>query len=31
MDIIRAFYDGKTGLAPNRFGPVRLKEEDTPA
>jgi 1-acyl-sn-glycerol-3-phosphate acyltransferase len=28
MDVIRAFYAGKTGLRANRFGPVRLKEED---
>jgi 1-acyl-sn-glycerol-3-phosphate acyltransferase len=27
MDLIRAFYAGKEGLKPNRFGPVRLKEE----
>jgi len=31
MDAIRAFYAGKTGLAPDRFGPVRLKEEDPTA
>lgn len=30
MDRIRAFYDGKTGLKAGRFGPVRLREEDTP-
>lgn len=28
MDVIRAFYVGKEGLRPNRFGPVRLREED---
>ena len=28
MDLIRAFYDGKTGLHADRFGPVRLREED---
>ena len=28
MNVIRAFYEGKTGLAANRFGPVRLKEEE---
>jgi 1-acyl-sn-glycerol-3-phosphate acyltransferase len=28
MDVIRAFYDGKEGLKPGRFGPVRLREED---
>lgn len=28
MDRIRAFYDGKTGLKPNRFGVPRLREED---
>lgn len=27
MDRMRAFYDGKTGLKPGRFGPIRLKEE----
>lgn len=29
MDRIREFYAGKTGLRPDRFGPIRLKEEDT--
>lgn len=28
MDRIRAFYEGKTGLKDNRFGPIRLKDED---
>jgi 1-acyl-sn-glycerol-3-phosphate acyltransferase len=28
MDVIRAFYAGKTGLKKDRFGPVRLREED---
>ena len=27
MDRIRAFYAGKEGLKPGRFGPIRLKEE----
>jgi 1-acyl-sn-glycerol-3-phosphate acyltransferase len=34
MDLVRAFYDGKEGLKPNRFGPIRLREEEageTPA
>jgi 1-acyl-sn-glycerol-3-phosphate acyltransferase len=30
MERIRAFYDGKTGLHADRFGPVRLREEDEP-
>jgi 1-acyl-sn-glycerol-3-phosphate acyltransferase len=30
MSRIREFYDGKTGLKADRFGPVRLREEDTP-
>jgi 1-acyl-sn-glycerol-3-phosphate acyltransferase len=30
MDIIRAFYADKEGLKPDRFGPIRLKEEATP-
>ncbi len=30
MDLIRAFYEGKTGLHADRFGPVRLREEDDP-
>jgi 1-acyl-sn-glycerol-3-phosphate acyltransferase len=30
MDRIRAFYDGKTGLHADRFGPVRPREEDSP-
>jgi hypothetical protein len=29
MDRIRAFYAGRTGLKPNRFGVPRLREEDT--
>lgn len=29
MDRIRAFYADKEGLKPNRFGPVRLREETT--
>jgi 1-acyl-sn-glycerol-3-phosphate acyltransferase len=29
MDRIRAFYEGKTGLKADRFGPIRLREEDT--
>jgi 1-acyl-sn-glycerol-3-phosphate acyltransferase len=28
MDRIRAFYEGKTGLKPNRFSTPRLREED---
>jgi 1-acyl-sn-glycerol-3-phosphate acyltransferase len=28
MDRIRAFYAGKEGLKPGRFGPIRLKEEE---
>ena len=28
MDKIRAFYGDKDGLKPNRFGPVRLRDED---
>ncbi len=28
MDLIRAFYDGKTGLHADRFGPIRLREEE---
>ena len=28
MDRIRAFYAGKEGIKPGRFGPVRLREED---
>lgn len=28
MDRIRAFYEGKTGLRPGRFGVPRLREED---
>lgn len=28
MDAIRAFYEGKEGLKPGRFGPIRLREED---
>lgn len=28
MDRIREFYDGKTGLKPNRFSVPRLREED---
>lgn len=31
MDRIRAFYTGREGLKPNRFGPIRLKEEAVPA
>ncbi len=30
MDRIRSFYAGKTGLKSDRFGPIRLREEDTP-
>ena len=30
MDVIRAFYAGKTGLKDNRFGPIRLREEEAP-
>ncbi len=30
MDVIRAFYDGKTGLKADRVGPIRLREEDAP-
>lgn len=30
MDVIRAFYAGKTGLRPHRFGPVRLRDEESP-
>ena len=28
MAIIRNFYDGKVGLKPDQFGPVRLREEE---
>jgi hypothetical protein len=28
MDEIRAFYEGKEGKYPEKFGPVRLREED---
>lgn len=28
MDVIRAFYDGKVGIRPGCFGPVRLREEE---
>lgn len=28
MDVIRAFYDGKVGIRPEYFGPVRLREEE---
>lgn len=28
MDAIRDFYEGKAGLYPEKFGPVRLREED---
>jgi 1-acyl-sn-glycerol-3-phosphate acyltransferase len=28
MDVMREFYADKTGIKPNRFGPVRLREED---
>ncbi len=31
MDFIRAHYAGVTALHPDRFGPIRLKEEDRPA
>lgn len=31
MDHIRAFYSDKTGRYPDRFGPVRLREEPAPA
>lgn len=31
MDVIRGFYEGKEGLKPGRFGPVRLREEDEAA
>jgi 1-acyl-sn-glycerol-3-phosphate acyltransferase len=31
MDVIRAFYAGKTGLKKDRFGPIRLREEDEDA
>lgn len=31
MDQVRAFYETKDGLKPGRFGPVRLRDEDTPA
>lgn len=31
MDRIRAFYEGKTGLKPNRFNVPRLREEDSAA
>lgn len=29
MDRIRAFYAGKEGKYPERFGPIRLREEDS--
>jgi hypothetical protein len=28
MEEIRAFYAGKVGKYPDRFGPVRLREEE---
>ncbi|MCZ7683799.1 MAG: hypothetical protein M5U28_35560 [Sandaracinaceae bacterium] len=28
MDVIRAFYRDKKGKFPEKFGPVRLREED---
>ena len=28
MDVMREFYADKTGIKPDRFGPVRLREED---
>ncbi len=28
MDRIRAFYEDKEGLKPDRFGPIRLSDED---
>lgn len=31
MDRIRAFYAGKEGLKPGRFGPVRLRDEEPDA
>ncbi len=30
MDRVRAFYAGKEGLRPDRFGPIRLRDEDVP-
>ena len=27
MDLMRTFYEGKTGLKAGRFGPIRLREE----
>jgi 1-acyl-sn-glycerol-3-phosphate acyltransferase len=31
MDRVRAFYAGKEGKHPERFGPIRLREEDSHA
>ncbi len=28
MDVVRAFYEDKTGLHPEKSGPIRLREED---
>jgi 1-acyl-sn-glycerol-3-phosphate acyltransferase len=30
MDRMRAFYTGMTGLKADRFGPIRLREEESP-
>ncbi len=30
MDRVRAFYAGKEGLRPDRFGPICLRDEDVP-
>jgi 1-acyl-sn-glycerol-3-phosphate acyltransferase len=29
MDLIREYYEGRTGKVPENFGPIRLKEEDS--
>jgi hypothetical protein len=29
MDSIRAFYQGRMGKYPEKFGTIRLREEDT--
>ena len=28
MDVLRAYYEGRQGKFPEKFGPIRLKEED---
>jgi hypothetical protein len=31
MDVVRAFYAGRTGRFPEKQGPIRLEGEDGPA